>query len=84
MCDHPTDHYWSNFENAAHMLCDACFIQLSQATDAYRNSNEYDEGMSNFSDMFDEWRNGGLDYQKVTPQSMMERFFINILTKEIE
>lgn len=87
MCDAQTEYYWHNFDNAAHMICDSCFIDLSHFTNyCLENPDDpdHDDSTISFSQMFNEWRNGELEYQKVTPQSMLERFFIGIITKEME
>ena len=87
MCDEQTDYYWYNFNNAAHMICDSCFIYLSQFCNEYfatADDPEHDEATRRFSEMFHEWRSGELEYQKATPQSMLERFFIGIITEETE
>lgn len=87
MCDEQTDYYWYNFSNATHMICDSCFIDLSLFANIYLENPddpEHDEATRRFSEMFHEWRTSGLEYQKATPQSMLERFFIGIMTEETE
>lgn len=80
VCLGETTHYWQNSEHSPHMVCDACYIQLNQQMNAICDSN--DEDHIRFVEMFAEWRSGHVTYNKVTPQSMLERFLVQIFVEE--
>lgn len=80
VCLGVTDHYWQNGEHSAHMMCDACYIQLNQQYE--KTANSTDEHDILFAESFSEWRSGDVVYRKVTPQSMLERFLVQIFVEE--
>ena len=78
LCLGKTDYYWHNDETA-HMLCDACFIDLNHQLALLADSDTEEDRL--FVLTFSAWASN-VQYDKVTPQSMLERFLVDSLIKE--
>lgn len=80
VCEGMTSYYWVNANHSAHMVCDVCYIEMNQQVEKLSASDDWDD--IRFADSFMEWRSGDVEYRKVTPQSMLERFLIQIFVEE--